>query len=170
MFCINSELFSGCFFLEKQMRTKKKKKKINHENGCKTLSYCDQIQEPHCGVCAGVRGSRGPVLGSPQEPPAPKRPSARGGVLGAAAQECSWHPSRPCWGRIGICTLGIMRDVPGPKQGGRPTAPAVLWGWCPSAPGAAPGPAVLRGSWTWCVESSLLGPGRAAGHGPVNAK
>lgn len=128
------------------------------------MSYCDQIQEPHCGVCAGVRGSRGPVLGSPQEPPAPKRPSARGGVLGAAAQECSRHPSRPCWGRIGICTLGIMRDVPGPKQGGRPTAPAVLWGWCPSAP-----PAQLRaprcsggagpGAWKapcW-VQAELLG-------------
>lgn len=52
MFCINSELFSGCFFLEKEMRTKKKKN--NCKNGCKTLSYHNQIQEAHQlkGVCA----------------------------------------------------------------------------------------------------------------------
>lgn len=66
MFCINSGLFSGCFFLEKkQMQTKKKTKNNNHKNGCTPFiiqqSDTQASSISHC-VCECVRHVCGRVV------------------------------------------------------------------------------------------------------------
>lgn len=105
MFCINSELFSGCFFLEKQMRTKKKKKETKKEilTTRTGVKHCHTALSPGAAPrgCAGVRVLPGRMAAGGARSPL----GGRDGVRGHA--------------------LDIMQDLPGPKQRSRPGAPVL---------------------------------------------